>query len=81
MHTCNIIYNDCNRGVPNVTWDQTPEPFLSCSIPERKKKKEKKQTISHCQIIDFDLMFQNMRLYKNIENNFHNSIHIKGLGN
>ena len=41
MHTCNIIYNDCNRGVPNVTWDQTPESFLSCSIPEKKRKKIK----------------------------------------
>lgn len=33
LHTCNIIYNDCNRGVPNVAWNETPEPFLSCCVP------------------------------------------------
>ena len=31
--TCNIEYNDCHRGIPDIAWNETPEPFLPSSIP------------------------------------------------
>lgn len=31
--TCNIVDNDCNRGIPDIAWNETPKPFLSSSIP------------------------------------------------
>lgn len=36
--TCNIIYNDCNRGIPDIARNETPEPFLSCRIPATNSK-------------------------------------------
>lgn len=33
QHTCNIIYNDCDRGISDVAGNETPESLLSCGIP------------------------------------------------
>ena len=32
-HTCNVIQNDCHRGIPNIAWNETPEPLLYSCIP------------------------------------------------
>ena len=39
QHTCNIIYNNCYRGVPDIARNETPESFLPSSVPVLKYQK------------------------------------------
>lgn len=42
-HTCNIIHNHSNRGVPNIAWNKASKSLLSSCIPENQRKKNEKK--------------------------------------